>query len=334
MKAFLNRFFLKTLFLSLFLLIFILIGTWIKSNTPFIIDKHKKEVVLKKNIEISIFGDSEMHGALDSKIIQKKLNRQTNNLALGGQTVFMNVLKARDIIKFNPKTTVIFDYGSNDVSYRGDMIRDEVDLFDEAAYRFGISNNFQFMKLDELYFFISNFPFITIQSIFSGVTGYNHVLHTGIDLNKSSKLDEVISNYDSTIITLDSLYKRNHIIEENYPFLKLFRLIKNHPQTQFILVNPPEYFMNKLVYKNDSLKWLNNIKEFKKLENVSVINLRNYDLEKSDFEDFSHLTISGNKKFSIKLSIEIDSILFIKKQIQNTTNRNLKNGKLKKTLKY
>jgi hypothetical protein len=79
---------------------------------------------------------------------------------------------------------------------------------------------------------------------------------------------------------------------------------------------------------------LNNIKEFKKLENVSVINLRNYDLEKSDFEDFSHLTISGNKKFSIKLSIEIDSILFIKKQIQNTTNRNLKNGKLKKTLKY
>ena len=302
MNIFLKKTILKLIsFFSLSMLVLIL-AVIVKNNFPFILDKYKKEFVLKKNIEIAIFGDSEIHGAIDSKIIQKILKKQTNNLAIGGQTIFMNILKIRDILKFNPNALIIIDYGSNDVSYRGDMTRDEGDLFQESGYRFAISNNFQFMKIDELYFFIKNFPFITIQSIFKGVFSYNYILHSGIDINLKSNISEQITNLDVLISRKDSIFNCKHIIKENFPFLKLKNLFKNHPSSKFILVNPPEFKLNKKIYKEDSLKWKKNIKEFKKHKNVRILNFKNFKMDLEDFEDFSHLTLKGMNKFSLELA--------------------------------
>ena len=302
MNIFFRNFFLKLLSFISSVILVLIFSVVLKTNFPFIIDKYKKELVFKKNIEIAIFGDSEIHGALDSNIIQKALKKQTNNLAIGGQTIFMNILKIRDILKFNPNALIIIDYGSNDVSYRGDMIRDEGDLFEEIGYKFAISNNFQFMNIDELFFFIKNFPLVTIQSIMKGVFSYNHILHTGIDLNLKSNISEQIINIDDLISKKDSIFNSKHIINENFPFLKLKSLFKNHPSSNFILVNPPEFQLNKKVYKDDSLKWQKNVNEFKKFKNVKIFNFKDFKMNLEDFEDFSHLTKKGMQKFSLELT--------------------------------
>ena len=301
----LRRFFLiAVLSLSIIILAYL-----IKNNTPFIIDKYKNEIVLKKKIQIAIFGDSEIHGAVDSKILEKELNMQTNNMANGGQTVYMNVLKIRDLLKFNSNAVIIFDYGSNDVSYRGDMIRDEGNLFEAEAFKNAISNNFQFMSFGEIYFFLIHFPKETIQSIFKGVFQYNHILHTGVDLNLISNLNEAIANIKSSIKNKDSIIRANHVLEENFPFNKLNELIENHPKSTFIILNPPEYRLNKFVHKNDSIKWLKNTSILNKHKNTRILNFRDMSLDNEDFEDFSHLTNSGKNKFSKELSETLNKII-------------------------
>ena len=297
MNLFIYKIFRRLFLITILSISIIILAYLIKNNTPFIIDKHKNEIVLKKNIQIAIFGDSEIHGAVDSKILEEELKIQTNNMANGGQTVYMNVLKIRDLLKFNSNAFIIFDYGSNDVSYRGDMIRDEGNLFDIEAFKNGISNNFQFMSFGEIYFFLIHFPKETLQSIFKGVFQYNHILHTGVDLNLRSNLNESIANFKSTIRNKDSVMNAFHVLEENFPFNKLNELIKNHPKSTFIILNPPEYRLNKFVYKNDSIKWLKNTRILSEYKNTRILSFRDMQLDNKDFEDFSHLTNSGKNKF-------------------------------------
>ena len=308
-----NIFFLKIINKSLILsLLFIIIISGViifKTNTPIILDKYKGEIILKKKIQIAIFGDSEIHGALDSKILQNKLNMQTNNFANGGQTVFTNVLKIRDFLKFNPNSIIIFDYGSNDVSYRGDMRRDEGNLFNPEAFKFSFSNYFQFMSFEEIYFFLINFPKETLQSIFKGTFQYNYFLHSGVDLNFNSKIDEAKVNIEKSIKSRDSLMNSKHIFDEYFPFNKLNETVINNPKTTFIILHPPEHQLNKLIFKSDSLKWLENTRILKENKNTIVLNYKDFKLDDEDFEDFSHLTISGKKKFSEELSKALKLII-------------------------
>ncbi len=283
-------------------IILIFFGALFKNNIPFIIDKYKKEIIHKKDIKIVIFGDSEIHGAVDSKILQDHLNIQTNNLALGGQTVFINVLKIRDFLKYKSDPIIIFDYGSNDVSYRGDMTRDEGDLFESEGYKFAISNNFQFMNFEELWFFISKFPLITIQSFFKGIFQYNFILHSGVDLNNESKMDDYIKKLDLIVRSKNSIYNSKHLIKEDFSFSKLLELIYDNPSATFLILNPPEHKLNRMIYKKDSLKWLQNTSILKNFQNVRILNYKNFPLLDEDFENFSHLTISGKNKFSFELA--------------------------------
>ena len=302
MNIFLINIIKRLLLLSLLFIIIIFGSIFLKTNIPFIIDKHKKEIILKKKIQIAIFGDSEIHGALDSKILQNELNIQTNNFANGGQTVFMNVLKIRDFLKFNSDAIIIFDYGSDDVSYRGDLRLDEGNLFDPEAFKFSFSNYYQYMNFDEIYFFLFNFPIETIQSIFKGVLQYNYILHTGVDLNLKSNLLEAKNNIKSTIKLRDSLMLSKHLIEELFPFNKLNEIIVNNPETIFFILHPPEHELNKLIYKEDSLKWSNNTRILSVHKNTRILNYKNFKLDDEDFENFSHLTVLGKKKFSEELS--------------------------------
>ena len=49
-----------------------------------------------------------------------------------------------------------------------------------------------------------------------------------------------------------------------------------------------------MIYKKDSLKWLQNTSIFKKnFQNVRILNYKNFPLLDQDFENFSHLTISS-----------------------------------------
>ena len=101
-----------------------------------------------------------------------------------------------------------------------------------------------------------------------------------------------------------------HVLEENFPFNKLNELIKNHPKSTFIILNPPEYRLNKVVYKNDSIKWLKNTRILNEYKNTRILSFRDMQLDNTDFEDFSHLTKSGKNKFSKELSETLNDIFF------------------------
>lgn len=261
---------------------------------PFYFDKYKREWVSFESIETGFFGSSHSAYGLNDQTCREKLGQNFRNLSLSGNYQFNTILLIEKLLYHNDKANIIIGIGNHHLSHYYPEKTQFTKDFSENVGKW-----FPYLSFEDLKLLFQKDP----KQFFEGILG------------SISSLKPLILGYEESISRIDLAYKNlntsNDIFEEKYyqkddisklnlPWIeRLAKIINDNPENEFIFLRVPihkEYF-NKL---NTEEEFKKTIDYFKKFQNVQYLDFQPFinQLEDQDFRDFSHLSISGSRKFT------------------------------------
>lgn len=89
----------------------------------------------------------------------------------------------------------------------------------------------------------------------------------------------------------------NNPFDENLEIDRLILLIKENPETEFLIIRIPEHQKNVSIYNNEQ-RFKNVIKSLSQFDNVTTKDYRSFKLDDSAFRDFNHLSGEGRDTFT------------------------------------
>lgn len=313
MKKFLFNGLYKLTIYSTFTFIIVVLIAYLKYNFTYVYDQYNKDLKSISDIEIGFFGDSQIQGGLDYETIQNNLNKVTFQFAEGGNTLYSSTLLIDRILSKNPSMIVVLDLGSNNTPYNGTFNHLQGDLYNLSAYKSFIANNQYLFNYDLYKTFIKINPTETFQSIIKG-SFFNMAffMYEGKDMNPptfTEKYDQSFKNWKKIASEASS---KNHILDKNFEYDLLIKIIKKHSKTNFILVRPPETIYLRTILNLDEFEIIKS--KVLKFNNVTFLDYADFEMKyEEDFSDLSHLSSNGMNKFTIEFQAYLLNYLNINK---------------------
>ncbi len=252
----------------------------------FIVTKNQNN----KDGMVYILGNSHPECAINDSL----LSGNYANIAQSAEPLFYSVVKARRLLTDHSKVdTMVIEFTNNSLTTVKWVISDSSLMRNYKKY-------FALMKPEEHAFLFEKNPLKSIKTFFS---------ITPIELFSNSKnvdggylflVRNKIKGFDKlanrvSIVNLEEGF--NTVLNEEYfGFANLLSLIKNNPQTFFVITRMP---MHKSYNGLGNEKFYQNcIKQLKKNKNCRYLDFLNSPLDDKDFGDDEHLNYQGARKFT------------------------------------
>ena len=261
-------------------------------------DMYQSKLFKIKNLDVGIYGDSHLLNALDTKILSQDMDISITNFSRDALPLFYSIRLIQNHINKNPNIKFIIDLGTNNLEPSFAL---EGDKFSELDYANAMTNYYMYLNFNDLFSFLTKYPFLTIQSILKGSYQFDYFFNKGANLTVGSITEQQKKDYKTRKFKYDSIRQITRSLDAEFELNELRGLIKENPQTKFLIISPPEHPLY-LKMSNKENKFKTIIKEFNAFENTSHINAKTLLNEDNLFDDYSHLNNDGRIKFTKWLS--------------------------------
>jgi hypothetical protein len=252
----------------------------------FIVTKNQNN----KDGMVYILGNSHPECAINDSL----LSGNYANIAQSAEPLFYSVIKARRLLTDHSKIdTMVIEFTNNSLTTVKWVISDSRLMQNYKKY-------FALMNPEEHAFLFEKNPLKSIKTFFS-ITPFELFSNKkNVDGAYRCLVKNNIEGFDklsirASIVNRYELLNKVHN-EEYFGFANLLSLIKNNPQTFFIITRMPKYksykgLGNEKFYQN-CIRQLNNNK------NCRYLDFLNAPLNDKDFGDDEHLNYQGARKFT------------------------------------
>ena len=295
MKSFLKYIY-KRCWVVVVLIIIIIPSNFIIVNlSPFFLSDYKFHRY--EDFEIGFFGHSEMKDAVNEDMLSDGLNKKTKNFSIRGAPLYYTSNLINYVLS-KKEMTIIVNLSRNNVDYKGTL----KNLFTEPHKDFYYSKFFYYHSLNGEPF-LNNF----LYGLFNLSDRINPFIHFKTGEKQEIKIHEAIKRFKKDSTEINKKWESNKI-DIDYEIDEFDKLIKLHPEIEFILITTPEYHMNKILFDNND-RFNTVIKRLSENKNVEYLDYSNYLLEERFFRDYNHLSYLGKEVFSKILSCDLSLIL-------------------------
>ena len=305
MKKFVLKVIKRVLIINIMIVCLIFISFLKPSSYTY--DLYQSKFYKIKTLDVGIYGDSHFLHALDTKILSENRDISLTNFSRDALPLFYTIRIIQNHINKNPNLKFIVDLGTNNLE---SSLALEGDKFSAADYTNAMTNYYMYLNFNDLFSFLKKYPFLTIQSIIKGSYQVDYFFNKGVNLSAGRLTEQQKKDYTTIKFKYDSIRKIKRSLNVEFELNELRGLIKDNPQTKFLIISPPEHPLY-LKMRNKENRFKTIIKEFNSFENTSHINAKTLFIEDSLFTDYSHLNNDGRVKFTKWLSKHIKFNEFI-----------------------
>jgi len=251
-------------------------------------DFYFKNLVPKKfeNVDVGIFGNSQSQMGINENILNQNSNLNFENFSILGLPLYYNCSLIQNVIDQNNKIKIVLELGSINIDEKGSMKH----IFSEESFKY-FSQSFYYLINDNSSVFL-NQNIIDYLILGSLKSPFMYFLGTR---STESNIDLAYENYSKIKEQVDVEW--NNPFDENLEIDRLNLLIKENPETEFLIIRIPEHQKNVSIYNNEQ-RFKNIIKSLSQYENVITKDYRSFKLDDSAFRDFNHLSGKGRDIFT------------------------------------
>lgn len=313
MKKFLKKFIINIFWGFLITPLLIAQIILLKKINPIIIDVQERKLDLINYIDVGFFGDSHMKGGIDPIIFNKKTGLNSFTFANSGKPLYFSSLEINKVLSINPETIVVLDLGSNNQPFFETFNYLQGDLFSLKGFKENIKMYSYLLNTKGLIRFLKIDFINTSQSILNGALfDLSFLVFQGKDIN-TSNYDK---NYKQSLLLLkeeiELSKKTNHLLEKDFEINELLNVIKKYPKSKFIIIRPPETITAKNIYPQKNYNDI--VKKIIKYNNVIYKDFSEINLKyNKDFNDLTHLSKNGMKKFTEEFIIYFKNLDIVNK---------------------
>ena len=247
-----------------------------------------KNLIPKKiaNVDVGIFGNSKSQMGINEDILNKNSNLNFENFSVLGFPLYYTCTIIQNAINENKEIKIILELGSINIDEKGSMRH----LFSEQSFNY-FSQSFYYLLNDKSSLFLNHnfFDYLILGSLKSPFIYFLGTRKT------DSYMDLAYKNYSK--IKNEVNQKWENPLDENLEIDRLILLIKENPNTDFLIIRIPEHNKNELIYNNE-IRYTNVKNLLSKYNNVTIKDYDDFILDDSDFRDFNHLSGKGRDKFT------------------------------------
>ncbi len=276
-------------------------------------DMYQNKLFKIKNLDVGIYGDSHLLNALDTKILSQNRDISITNFSRDALPLFYSIRVIQNHINKNPDIKFIVDLGTNNLESSFAL---EGDKFSAGDYTNAMTNYYMYLNFNDLFSFTAEYPFLTIQSILKGSYQVDYFFNKGVNLTAESLTEQQKKDYKKRKFKYDSIRQIKRSLDIEFELNELRGLIKDNPQTKFLIISPPEHPLY-LKMSNKENRFEAILKEFNAFENTSHINAKKLFNEDTLFVDYSHLNNDGRVKFTKWLNNQIKFDEFLEDKTLN-----------------
>tara|TARA_B100001093_G_scaffold249770_1_gene239171 strand:+ start:3149 stop:4090 length:942 start_codon:yes stop_codon:yes gene_type:complete len=292
MKKFVLKVFKSVLIINIMIVCLIIISFLKPSNYTY--DLYQSKFFKIKTLDVGIYGDSHFLHSLDTKILSQNRDISLTNFSRDALPLFYTIRIIQNHINKNPNLKFIVDLGTNNLESSFAL---EGDKFSAADYTNALTNYYIYLNFNDLFSFLKKYPLLTIQSILKGSYQVDYFFNKGVNLSAGRLTEQQKKDYTIRKFKYDSIRQIKRSLDVEFELNELRALIKDNPQTKFLIISPPEHPLYlKMSNKENRFKTI--LKEFNAFENTSHINAKTLFNEDTLFADYSHLNNDGRVKFT------------------------------------
>ena len=281
-----SKYIIKLLIYSLIILLFIFILKYSLFNS--LKGFYFKNLIPKKieNVDVGIFGNSQSQMGMNENYLNQNSNMNFENFSILGLPLYYNCTLIQNTISQNNKIKIVLELGSINVDKKGSMKH----IFSKESFKY-FSQSFYYLLNDNSSVFLNQnvIDYLIYGSLKSP---FMYFLGTRSTM---SNMDLAYENYSKIKEKVDMEWENPY--DENLEIDRLILLIKENPETDFLIIRIPEHQKNLMIYNNEQ-RYKNIIKSLSKYKNVSIKDYRSFKLEDSGFRDFNHLSGEGRDIFT------------------------------------
>ena len=281
-----SKYIIKLLIYSLIILLFIFILKYSLFNS--LKGFYFKNLIPKKieNVDVGIFGNSQSQMGMNENYLNQNSNMNFENFSILGLPLYYNCTLIQNTISQNNKIKIVLELGSINVDEKGSMKH----IFSKESFKY-FSQSFYYLLNDNSSVFLNQnvIDYLIYGSLKSP---FMYFLGTRSTM---SNMDLAYENYSKIKEKVDMEWENPY--DENLEIDRLILLIKENPETDFLIIRIPEHQKNLMIYNNEQ-RYKNIIKSLSKYKNVSIKDYRSFKLEDSGFRDFNHLSGEGRDIFT------------------------------------
>ena len=239
-----------------------------------------------KESSVYILGNSHPECAINDKLLPSKFI----NVSQSGEPLFYSVIKARKLIDAkNQIDTIVIGFTNNSLNTVKWAL-------DNDRLMENYSNNFAKMNKEEHLFLMENNPLKTLKTFFSlspRKIYFSAKIITGSYRNlERNRIKSITKSRLPKINIVQKTNKSNELVGFN----NLLLLIKNHPNTFFIITRMPVHRTYKGL--SNEIQFQKCVNKIKLLKNCKYLDFLSCKLEDKCFSDAEHLNYFGAKVFS------------------------------------